>query len=391
MERLYPLLGTEQSLADTCRELKFVLHELHAPVTGAMHVTCADESEQECVETFQRAFANEMLPRLKYGSHPPFKLSNPGARYEWGSVHIAEDHFAAPETRDSFKILLVKIDGHVGVDQTGQGMTFGTLERYGAPSRACGAVAAALDGGTLPYVKEIEETLLSDGKNRIETLRDEARVDPRVRPLFGAVAHARLQARRVVLDIQSRPPKTPTLFLVLHGVTLNRPGTDTEILGGLYTLDRRAGSSHDEYRGLGDDPGRYEFDLVDGRVRITDDEFHATRRARDHRELARKRLRKMAPDTAKIREVIAEASKGKGGAHLSKAALKNALRLLALMDPVYGALLLLGEGLLDLRHAQRLSHADEESQRKYAEEALASAESEIEEAAHLVSAMEKGR
>ncbi len=35
--------------------------------------------------------------------------------------------------------------------------------------------------------------------------------------------------------------------------------------------------------------------------------------------------------------------------------------------------------------------ADEESQRKYAEEALASAESEIEEAAHLVSAMEKGR
>ena len=49
MERLYPLLGTEQSLADTCRELKFVLHELHAPVTGAMHVTCADESEQETV------------------------------------------------------------------------------------------------------------------------------------------------------------------------------------------------------------------------------------------------------------------------------------------------------------------------------------------------------
>ena len=74
-----------------------------------------------------------------------------------------------------------------------------------------------------------------------------------------------------------------------------------------------------------------------------------------------------------------------------EACVKNALRLLALMDPVYGALLLLGEGLLDLRHAQRLSHADEESQRKYAEEALASAESEIEEAAHLVSAMEKGR
>ena len=128
---------------------------------------------------------------------------------------------------------------------------------------------------------------------------------------------------------------------------------------------------------------------MDGRIRITDDGFHATRRARDHRELARKRLRKMAPDTAKLKEVIAEATKGKGGAHLSKAALKNALRLLALADPVYGALVLLGEGLLDLRHAQKLSHADEESQRKYAKEALEHAETEIEEAEHLVQAMEE--
>lgn len=369
VDSLYELLGAQHEMAQVCRALKFDLSPLAAPVVGAMHITCSDESEHECSEAFQHGFAREMLPRLKYGAHVPFRIANAGARYEWGTVAIAEDHFATPESVDAFKIIVVKINSHVAMERTGAGITFGTMPRYGAPSRYCGAIDALLSGSTLPLAEDLRETFLSEGRDRIAAL---ASVDEGHRALFGAVVNARLQARRVVLDIQEHRDQTPTVYVVLHAVSLNESGPDHELVGGVYVLDRRAGLQCETYRGLGDDPARYEFAVVDGRVHVTDDRIGRVRKARDHRRLARERLAKAPrPDVEHHPEwqrLVADVQHGKKAGHPhAKMLLKSAVKLLASLSPVTTGLLLAGEGAAAVYHAHRLREEDGAAQRVLAE------------------------
>lgn len=375
MKRLYALLGSEHEPAAVGRELRAVVRSLSPATVGAGLLHCSDESEQESVDAFQHTFAQDLLPRLKYGSRAPFRMANPGARYEWGAALIAEDHFATAESASGFKVVVAKINGHCGVVRSGpDGLRFGVMERYGAESTCCGAIAALLAGSDLPFVSDMADALRSEGRDRVAQLGD---VEERLRPLFGAMVSARLQARMLVQDLQDHTPKTPTLYVVLFGVTLNKPGPDAEIPGGVYVLDRRATTPDDRYRGLGDDPRAYELQLDVGKLRLTDPEIDAERPARNHRELAGGRLATLeAPSAA--REVVQRVRQSNSSG-VKGVLLKSLLVGLTAVAPVPVALVLAAEGVSAMHHIHKLHQADEEDQRQNAREAIEAVHARIDE------------
>jgi hypothetical protein len=269
-ENVEQRIGREQDLDDLNRWLRDYVHAFGAPVVGAMHITCADESEFECGESFQRHVVNHLLPRLKFGCRAAFRLANLGGRYEPGALAVAEHHFATPETRDAFKVLLIKINAHVAVDGHGESATFGRMQRYDTESTACGALHALLAGAELPAVAELRSLFERDDVDRVGQLLDPQQVPPEQRSLFVALANARLQARRVEDDIQTHGAHSPTVYVVAAAVTFNRPGRDTELLCGLTTVDQRQQPPTTSYVGLGDLPARYRLGEVYGRVQITE-------------------------------------------------------------------------------------------------------------------------
>ncbi len=260
VRRLRELIGRECPLAEVSRALHGFVRSTCAPVVGAMEVTCSDECEHECAAVFQSHFVEQALPPLKSGLRAAFRTRNLGARYEWGSVHIAEHHYATQASATAYKLMIVKINSHVAVcDQDGR-LRFGPMQRYATASTACGALHALLAGGQLPALDELRELFCRDGLDRIGVLCNPARVNPDYRALFASVVAAQLQARRVVEDIRRRPPHSPTLFLVVACTTLNQPGPDTELVCGYHVIDRRPGATADKFLGLGDDPAAYRLD-----------------------------------------------------------------------------------------------------------------------------------
>jgi len=262
VRRLRELIGRECPLADVSRALHGFVRSTSAPVVGAMEVTCSDESEHECAAAFQVEFVERSLPPLKSGVRAAFRTSNLGARYEWGSVHIAEHHYATRPATAAYKLMIVKINSHVSVVKEDGRLRFGPMQRYDTASSACGALHALLSGGQLPALAELRELFGIDGIDRIGALCDPTRVHPDHRYLFAALVAAHLQARRAADDIRSRPPHSPTLFLVVACTTLNRPGPDTELVGGYHVIDRRARGRADKAFGLGDDPAAYRLALT---------------------------------------------------------------------------------------------------------------------------------
>jgi hypothetical protein len=100
------------------------------------------------------------------------------------------------------------------------------------------------------------------------TLLDERRVDPTYRYLIAALVGARLQAARALQDVRDHQELTPTVYLIVPCVTLNRPGPDTEIVCGFHIADYRAPDAAVEYCGLGDEPASYRVLLEGERLRI---------------------------------------------------------------------------------------------------------------------------
>ena len=117
LDRIIKLIGHETPLEEVARELCFIAQELHPPIVGALQLTCSDEAEQECIQAFQKGFVNHLLPSLKFAQQAPFRIANPGARYEWGCTSIAEAHFATTATKSSFKLMVAKVNAHVAVDE----------------------------------------------------------------------------------------------------------------------------------------------------------------------------------------------------------------------------------------------------------------------------------
>jgi hypothetical protein len=363
VKRLHALVGGEHDLAETARVLRAAVRALSPTAVGGFQITCSDECEHECSAAFERGFALELLPRLKFGERVPFRIANPGARYEWGSVRIAEDHFATPEARRGFLVLVVKINGHVAFTESGQhDYAFGRTDRYGDESIYCGAIAAALGDSELPWVEDLRADLRSEGKDRLATLRSAKLAEGSRHTLFGALVAARLQARKCVLDIQDHTPAAPTVYIVVHGVTLNKPGEDGEVIGGLYVLDHRGPKRHERYHGLGDDPATYVLTRSNGRLQVSDPGSARERPVRDHRTLASTRLRGLAAGARVLdhgaRGLLQRAAGERPAEGVAgRTALKALLVILAATSPLAAALLLVAEGAAGIHDAHHLHRA----------------------------------
>jgi hypothetical protein len=363
MEKLRTLIGKENGVDAIARALYEFARRRDAPLAGALHLTCSDESELECAEALRRSFSDHLLPVLKKGERSCFRLANLGARYEWGAAAIAEDHYATGPARRSFKLMLVKINSHVCVDRGAGGPCFGRMQRYDSESAFCGALNHLLEGGGLPCAAELAELFSSEGRDRLGALRAADRSTAETTRLFAAVLNARLQARSAMADIGDRRPKSPTLFLVLPCVTLNRRDRDTELVCGLYRADWRGDTLQADYTGLGDDPERYRLTEENGRLRVADADGFATRPARDHREtvlrvwLERQGLLSgedaEAEDPASLVPSLTRDEAPDDAAADPAVALKRRLVELARRDPVPAAILSFRSGLAAIHHLYR--------------------------------------
>lgn len=271
IDELHDYIGKERDLDAVGGALRDAVLRLQPPVVGALELNCSDESELECGAAFQRQFVDHLLPDLKTAARAPFRTCNLGARYEWGSVRVAEHHYALPASARSFKVMVLKLNGHVSVADGPRGPRFGPMRRYDAESAACGALHALLAGQKLPALTELRDALAGDGHDRVAALLDPQRVEPAYRHLFAAIVSIRRQTERALDDIRAHKPHTPTLYLVVPCVTFNRPGPDTEMVVGLARADRRRDEPIVEYHGLGDDPARYRVQLSTGRVRVSEE------------------------------------------------------------------------------------------------------------------------
>lgn len=343
---LDPFIGHEHRLDETARALRTLTQSYRAPVVGAVHITCVDESESECAEAFSRGFVSDLLPALKFSRRSCFRVATAGGRYEWGGIRVAEPHFALAATRNAFKIIMVKVNAHVSVDESKTGPRFGIMQRYQEDSTYCGALHLLLEGCfAAPFVSDLSETFTSEGLDRVALLNDPGQVPKECKHLYASIIQARLQARRVILDIQDYTPTTPTLYIVAPCVTLNRPEMDTEILCGLYHADHRGRDRRVTYQGLSDDPRTYRFDYLHRRIAVRSDDCSQVRDARDHRELVSAAIPAMLPDAVdgKWSELVAKIRQGVAGEH-AKPLLQASLLLLGEVAPVPAALVLFGSG-----------------------------------------------
>lgn len=358
MDNLLHLIGREGSLHEVTRAIRNETQALHAPAVGAMHVTCSDESERECLDAFQQGFVKDLLPSLKFARSSAFRVATLGSHYEWGGVRVAEQHFATEASEDHFKVFVVKINAHVSLQTDGRDLRFGEMQRYRKRSVYCGALHALLNGeADLPALQDLQETFLSEGLDRVAVLNDPDQVDPPLRALYAAVANARLQARRIMLDIQDYLPSTPTVFLVHPCVTLNRAREDTELLCGTYRADYRTAEPSYQYTGLGDDPRAYVMELSHGMVHVTDAGREAVRAARDHRELVARQLQKHPPGAyahdPRLKQLAGRAGDASMNGPGGKLMLKSVLLLLAEIAPSPAAVLLFAEGIAEMYHVYR--------------------------------------
>ncbi|MBI4559131.1 MAG: hypothetical protein HY706_16220 [Candidatus Hydrogenedentes bacterium] len=253
-EHLYDYIGSAHDSDDLNRALKYGVQRLQAATIGAMHVTCSDESEREIVESFQQWFVRDLLPDFKFTGRSPFRIANLGARHEPGAVQLAEQHFTTPESRDSFKVLVVKINSHVSAEETVNGPVYGRMTRYDTSSFFCGALHALLDGTDGHYLRELAALFRAGGKDRVALLRDASHVATEYRALLAAAVNAGLQARRVLEEVQRFEPSSPTVFVILPCVTLNRHARDHELLCAVHVADCRAKKPETKSWGLSDDP-----------------------------------------------------------------------------------------------------------------------------------------
>lgn len=269
MDELLPLLGKEQDFDTISAALRRGIRRLDPGGVGAFHITCADESEHEATQAFERGVCRDHLPRLKYAQAVPFRTINAGARYDQGTLAICEDHFALGQEREGFKLVIVKIQGHCSRARDEAGVMYGQRERYGHLSTYCGAIAAMLGGAELPLVKEMHAAIDADAPGALDRITDTDRVPERHTALLAALLSARVQAGRIARDAESHTPRTPTLYWILHGVTLNQEGLDDELPGGLIVVDRREGESGGAVvHGLGLTAEDWAVEEYAGRVRI---------------------------------------------------------------------------------------------------------------------------
>jgi hypothetical protein len=358
-ERIRRSFGVEHDIEHVSRELKYYAQSFHAPRVGAHLITCSDETEQEGADAFNQWFAQDLLPDLRLADRAPFRTATLGGRYEWGGAPLAADHFNDADDPEGLTVVFVKINSHVAVDGASNDPRFGQFPRYGADSACCGLLSGLLAGSSLPAAQEIVDDFASEGIDRLAMLRDADIVDPRCQLLFTAIVNTRLQARRIMVDIQDQQDEGPIIYCVAPCVTLNRPGRDGEIICGLYVADHRGENATERYCGLGDDPSKYELTVSSSRLHVTDDAVHERRDARDHRAIVLERWKAqgntapLADSRIRTRLEEAQAKTGDDLPH-AKIALKALLPILVEVTPVPAALLLFACGAVGIHHVYRM-------------------------------------
>ena len=266
-DRLADCIGVAMPQVDLNEKLKLAVRELNAPAVGIHHVTCSDEAERETIESLQRALVADFAPRLPSGNCSAFRTATLGARYEPGSLMIAEGNFSGAGLGKSGKLLIIKINAHVGVLESDGQCRYGFIERYGREASACGALRALLAGASGLFADQLREQFGSDGKERLAALRE---LPEEIQLLATAVVSTRLQARDAVADALAHTPAGPTSYIVLPTVTVHGREANAEILCGISTI----GSSDapaETYRCLGDDPAKYTIAHEGSSARIQED------------------------------------------------------------------------------------------------------------------------
>ena len=270
VDRIRRLLGTESRADETARALRAIAHDSGAATVGAVHLTCADEFESTAADAFQRDFVRHLLPPTRLGHRAPLRLANLGAQYEPGAVPIAEQHFSTPQSVESFKLIVVKVNAHVArADER----HYGTIDRYDVPSQACGALAAMLSGVRGGAPERLRTMFNLDGIDRVNVIRKQH--PPPRRPLVAAIVNACLQARAASLDAASCAMHSPTVFLVVSGVSIHATRNDTELVCGCTIVDRR-GKPAIRHLGLGTDPAAYAIRHDTLPLRVEDPELLAS-------------------------------------------------------------------------------------------------------------------
>jgi hypothetical protein len=263
-DELALLIGQQQRLDRLSEALRTFARASRAPVVGAYHITCSDESEQECIMVFDREFVRPMLPELKYWRQSAFRTANLGGRYETGALAIAEEHYATPQSAADHKLLVIKLNSHVSRVDAEDGVHYGRMQRYDRECVYCGALTALLAGSDAGFARALRHTI---GDVRLAALRA---ADPDTRALSAAVVSARLQGERVLAAIRAHTPFTPTRYLVSAAVTINRQGRDDDELPVAFwsvDLDDRISQV-----GLSSDPTRYRIGADNtGQLVITED------------------------------------------------------------------------------------------------------------------------
>ncbi len=359
-DRLTKRFGVEHEIDGASRKLKHTVQQFGFEFCGAHLITCSDETEAEAADAFQQWFARDLLPVLRLSDRAPFRTANLGARYEWSGVAIAENHFAIDPEQSARKVLLYKIHSHVAVESTNDGSIFGVYPRYGEPSPCCGALSGLLDNAAGPVFDELRETFRSEDLDRVALLNDPNVVPPGMRPFTAAIVQARLQARRVLLDIQEHRCLTPTLYLVVGSVILNRPNRDGEILVGMYVADHLSDDRREFYMGFGDDPRQYTYDATRKPIRVEQEGMYELRDARDHRELVlgawQDRVRADEPcDVPEVQRVVRDAvARTKSEPNYAKIALKAALPVLIQFSPVPTAIMCFAAGAVGIHQVYRM-------------------------------------
>ena len=209
-------------------------------------------------------------------------------------------------------------------------------------------------------MENLAEVFVSEGPDRLAALTGGSRIDPQFLLLYTAMVSARLQARKVVLDVQDHKG-WKTEFLIIPCVTINRPERDTEIVCGFYHSTPGQPDREPDYYGLGDDPSLYEHQIKNSRLVITDDQLGSTRQARDHRQLALAqwheltRDKRVRLDDDRIQRARLEAAQHTGPYHeRARMLLRALLTVLADVDPVSAAVLLFAHGSVGIHHAFRV-------------------------------------
>ncbi|MFT5685083.1 MAG: hypothetical protein ACI8RZ_006029 [Myxococcota bacterium] len=262
-DALAQMIGQQQQIDRIPEVLRSFARTSRAPVVGAYHITCSDESEQECIMAFDREFVRPLLPELKYWRQSAFRTANLGARYETGALAIAEEHYATPDSANDHKLLVIKLNSHVSLVHAEDGVHYGRMQRYDRECVYCGALTALLAGSDAGFARALRHTI---GDVRLAVLRA---ADPDTRALSAAIVNARLQGERVLAAIRAHTPHTPTRYLIAAGVTLNRQQhDDAELPVAFWSVDLDGTIS---LAGLSSDPTRYRTgaDRV-GRLVVTE-------------------------------------------------------------------------------------------------------------------------